>query len=72
MSTEALTKAQERLTFECELHPSGVWFVTSPHVHGLLVAKRTLAEALADLPRALAELSAADAVDNNLSKDTHE
>lgn len=35
---------------------AGLFYITSPDVSGLLVAKPTLKEAMADVPRAIQEL----------------
>lgn len=41
-----------------EQDKAGLYYATSPQVPGLLVAKRTLEEVEADLPRAIGEIIA--------------
>jgi hypothetical protein len=52
---EARTEPTQ-LTINIECGKNGLYYATSPDLRGLLVAKPTLAEVFADLPRAIAEL----------------
>lgn len=50
-----------KIQLNTEQGESGWWFVTSPEPKGLLMTAPTLAEALALVPKALADLDAANA-----------
>jgi len=52
----------ENLTLNIERGQSGLWFVTSPEVRGLLVSERTIDEALAAVGSALRDLELAEAL----------
>jgi hypothetical protein len=53
-----MPKLIERTTIEIEQGDAGLYYATSPDIKGLLVAKRTVAECWADIPRAIAEIRA--------------
>lgn len=49
----------EKFTLNIEKGKTGLWFVTSPDIRGLLVSERTLTEALHETPVAMAQLEIA-------------
>jgi hypothetical protein len=56
------------LRIKIEQGNTGLHYITSPDMQGLLVAKPSRAEALADAPRAIAEIRALKPKDNSNAK----
>lgn len=54
--TTAHDEGRANLTLQVVKGDTGLWFVTSPNPRGLLVAGKTMAEAIAGVPNALTEL----------------